>query len=94
MELKELHTTAQLALLDIHDAEKVGAAFSEMLDYFSKMMEVDISGLEPTTHALCRENRLRLDETTCAADRSDCSDALLALAPDSKERFFKIPNVL
>jgi aspartyl-tRNA(Asn)/glutamyl-tRNA(Gln) amidotransferase subunit C len=94
MDAKELHTTAQLALLDIPDAGRVTDAFAEMLAYFETMMQVDISDLEPTTHALARENRLRADISQSEATRTDDADTLIALAPESKERFFKIPNVL
>lgn len=90
MKLDELKTTAQLAMLDIPDPERLAQAFEEMLDNFSKMLEVDVEGLEPTTHALAQGNRLRMDSVSNA----DTSEALLDRAPDSIERFFKIPNVL
>lgn len=90
MDVNELKTTAQLALLDIPDPEKLAQAFSEMLDNFSKMMEVDVSELEPTTHALAQGNRLREDIPAGI----DLSEEILERAPDSKNRFFKIPNVL
>ncbi len=90
MNLDDLTTTARLALLDIPDPEKLAHAFTEMLHHFEKMNEVDVSGLEPTTHALLRENRLRKDVVT----NDDRSDELLARAADAKGRFFRIPNVL
>lgn len=77
-------------MLDIPDPEKLAQAFTEMLENFSKMMEVDVEGLEPTTHALAQGNRLRNDTPR----GTDESDALLARAPARKDRFFKIPNVL
>ena len=90
MSLDDIKATAQLALLDIPDPEKLATAFSEMIENFSQMMEVDVSELEPTTHALLRHNRLRKDEVT----NEDRAEELVANAADAKGRFIKIPNVL
>ena len=86
MDLKELKTTAQLAMLDIPNPEELGEAFSQMLEYFSVMAEVDVDGLEPTTHALAKENRLRPDTVNTGAN----PDALLDRAPDRSDRFFRM----
>jgi aspartyl-tRNA(Asn)/glutamyl-tRNA(Gln) amidotransferase subunit C len=90
MNINELKTTAQLAMLDIPDPERLAQAFTEMLDNFEKMMEVDVDGLEPTTHALAQGNRLRQDTPR----GTDESEAVLDRAPERQDRFFKIPNVL
>lgn len=90
MSMEELKTTAKLAMLDISETEKIEEGFSQMLQYFSRMMEVDVSKLEPTTHALAKGNRLRKDEVT----NSEADEEFLELAPDRQDRFFKIPNVL
>jgi aspartyl-tRNA(Asn)/glutamyl-tRNA(Gln) amidotransferase subunit C len=86
----ELQTTASLAMLHLEDSDKIEAAVSEMLDYFSKMMEIDVDALEPTTHALVKENRVRDDVVRASLN----TDELLARAPKREDRFFKIPNVL
>ncbi|MBN2804371.1 MAG: Asp-tRNA(Asn)/Glu-tRNA(Gln) amidotransferase subunit GatC [Deltaproteobacteria bacterium] len=90
MSLEDIKKTAALALLDIDEPEKLEGAFAEMLVNFEKMMEVDISSLEPTTHALSKGNRLRDDIVT----NSDNANELVSRSKDSKGRFFKIPNVL
>ncbi|MBN2526249.1 MAG: Asp-tRNA(Asn)/Glu-tRNA(Gln) amidotransferase subunit GatC [Deltaproteobacteria bacterium] len=77
-------------MLDIPDPEKLAQAFTEMLENFSKMMEVDVDGLEPTTHALAQGNRLRAD----VQRGTDESETALERAPERQNRFFKIPNVL
>ena len=77
-------------MLDIPDPERLEQAFTEMLDNFSKMMEVDVDGLEPTTHALAQGNRMRQD----VPRGTDESEAVLERAPERQDRFFKIPNVL
>ena len=86
----ELQTTAKLAMLDLEDPKKIEAAVSQMLEYFSKMMEIDVDALEPTTHALVKENRVRDDVVRAPLNADD----LLDKAPNREERFFKIPNVL
>jgi aspartyl-tRNA(Asn)/glutamyl-tRNA(Gln) amidotransferase subunit C len=90
MDIKELQITAKLAMLDIPNLDQLGESFVQMVDYFEKMMEVDVDGLEPTTHALAVENRLRSDNVA----ENFSSEELLELAPDRKDGFFKIPNVL
>ena len=53
---------------------------SRMLTYFEKMSEVDVEGLEPTTHALQKENRLREDRRH---PNEAQPDELLECAPGS-----------
>ncbi len=86
----ELKTTASLAMLELEQEEQIEAAVEEMLDYFSKMMEIDVAALEPTTHVLVKNNRVRRDEVA----RSGDPEELLEKAPSREDRFFKIPNVL
>jgi aspartyl-tRNA(Asn)/glutamyl-tRNA(Gln) amidotransferase subunit C len=92
MDLQELSATARMARLSLTqtEMEKLGRAVEQMLQHFSHMKEIDVEGLEPTTHALLRENRTRED-----AERiGDVSEALLKNAPQLEERFLVVPNVL
>jgi aspartyl-tRNA(Asn)/glutamyl-tRNA(Gln) amidotransferase subunit C len=86
----ELKTTASLAMLEFEHEAQIESAVKEMLDYFSKMIEIDVNTLEPTTHALVKDNRVRRDEVA----RSGDPEELLEKAPSREDRFFKIPNVL
>ena len=86
----ELKTTAALAMLELEGTEQIEGAVLEMLDYFSKMMEIDVDALEPTTHALVKHNRVREDAVCSSEDAGE----LLDKAPSREDRFFKIPNVL
>ncbi len=92
MDTGELHTTAALAYLELqdHEVESLAKAVSQMLEYFSKMMEVDVENLEPTTHALLKQNRVRQDTVI----PSDLADSLIGRAPELEDRFIVIPNVL
>jgi len=91
MERDELTTTVQLARLEVSgaDAQRFEAAVAQMLEYFSKMRELDVDGLAPTTQ-LVDENRTRRDEPVQTGD----VDVLLASAPELEDRFIVIPNVL
>ena len=91
MEREELNITAHLARLELveADAQRFEAAVVQMLEYFSKMRELDVEALEPTTQ-LVGDNRTRTDAVEASAD----TEALLANAPELEDRFIVIPNVL
>lgn len=92
VDTKELYTTAALAQLRLteEEAEGLAVAVGQMLEYFSKMEEMAVEGLEPTTHALLKANRVREDVVA----ESTLADALLDNSPEREDRFIVIPNVL
>lgn len=92
MEIRELETTAALAQIDLGEGDlaRLGDAVSQMLAYFEKMNALDTEGLEPTTHALVKDNRVRPDTVVF----SSYADALVDQAPEREDRFIVIPNVL
>lgn len=94
MEIKELEMTAKLALLELDEQEaaKLTKEATQILEYFSVMMEADVEGLEPTTHALQKDNRLRADNLN--QNNNVDPDDMLECAPDLEDRFVIIPNVL
>ena len=93
MDRGELDITAELALINLNDDErdKLESAVTQLLEYFSTMDRVDVSGLEPTTHALQEGNRLRQDTPR---EGTGIADDILEQAPDLEDRFIAIPNVL
>ena len=92
MKENELKITAELAYLDLTEDEfhRLEKEVSQMLQYFSKMMEVDVEKLEATTHALVKNNRLRDDHV----ETENISDDILGQAPELEDRYIVIPNVL
>lgn len=92
MDREELTATAHMARLHLseEEIENLQAAVLRMLEYFSKMREVDVAPLEPTTHVLLRQNRVRNDEPSAEVD----PDRLLENAPELEGRLITIPNVL
>ncbi len=99
MDIDELKTTAELAKIELGegDAERLGAEVERMLAYFETMRAFDVSGLEPTTHALVRGNRVRPDaapDQRLAGARERAVADMLDQAPDLEGRHIVIPNVL
>ena len=93
MDARELAITARMARLTLSQKElaEFGTAVEQMLAHFSHMKDIDVEGLAPTTHALLRESRTRLDALDTS---SSVSDTLLANAPEREDRFIAVPNVL
>jgi len=93
MKKEDLQVTAELAQLRLseEDFEKLAGEVDTMLQYFEKMMEIDVDGLEPTTHALLKDNRVRPD---VPVSNPDLADELVENAPEIEDRFICIPNVL
>lgn len=96
MERTELLITAAQAQLALPAEEegRLAAAVTEMLDYFAKMLEVDVENLDPTTHALVRDNALRADNSNSANNFNNNQEALINRAPENSNNFIVIPNVL
>ncbi len=92
MDIRELEITAELAQIALTPAEleRLGREVTQMVAYFEQMKEVDTDGLEPTTHAFVKANRVRPDAVT----PSSLADAALERAPELEDRFIVIPNVL
>ena len=88
----EWSLTAELARLELDDNEALRLAqeAERMRELFQTMSRADVDGLEPTIHALARENRVRIDKV----DSFENVDALLDASPESEDEFFLIPNVL
>jgi aspartyl-tRNA(Asn)/glutamyl-tRNA(Gln) amidotransferase subunit C len=61
-----------------------------ILDYATKLDELDTEGIEATAHVLPIHNVLREDEARPSYDR----DKLLANAPEQADGCFKVPKVV
>ena len=94
----ELDVTAYMARLRLSRAERerLRTEVQQILSYFDLMAALDVSGVEPTTHALQPRNRLRPDRVA-AADRrwpGATPERLLDAAPECEDNHFSVPNVL
>lgn len=86
-----LHLAA-LARLELDDEEvaSLRGDLTDMLEYVDRLGEVDVEGVEPTTHAVPLAMRLRDDVARPPLSR----DEALANAPDSDEGMFRVPRVV
>ena len=92
MDFSELSTTAEMAMLELDEAQfrTLASSLERLLSYVACMQTANVDGVEPTTHPLIPGNRLRADQSTASFN----PDALLEQAPEVEERFITVPNVL
>jgi aspartyl-tRNA(Asn)/glutamyl-tRNA(Gln) amidotransferase subunit C len=78
---------ARLALTD-EELERMSGELSAILDHVERMNELDLSGVEPTSHVVGLENILRADEPRPSWPR----ERVLEEAPDPAEGAFRVPS--
>ncbi|MDX6585688.1 MAG: aspartyl-tRNA(Asn)/glutamyl-tRNA(Gln) amidotransferase subunit [Solirubrobacterales bacterium] len=61
---------------------------SGILEHVDRISELDLEGVEPTSHVVELENVLRADEPAPSLER----DAALANAPDPADGAFRVPS--
>ncbi len=90
--IDEVRYVAHLARLELGDDEAAGfaAQLDEILGYIDKLGELDVTGVEPTRHALEIVNAFRDD----AVRESFDADTALSNAPESHENYFKVPKII
>ncbi|TVX95452.1 Asp-tRNA(Asn)/Glu-tRNA(Gln) amidotransferase subunit GatC [Cohnella terricola] len=90
--IKDVEHVANLARLDLSDAEKEQFAgqLNAILKYAEKLNELDADGIEPTSHVLPLANVMREDEVK----PSWPIEKVLRNAPEEEEGQFKVPAVL
>ena len=81
---------ARLARLRLTEDEvaRMGEELSTILDHIEKLNELDLEGVEPTSHVIELENVLRDDVPRPSLDR----DKALEQAPDSAGGGFRVPS--
>ena len=83
---------AKLACLKISDQEieTLTGNLNDILGYVGMLSKVDVSGIEPTSHAHGSSNVFRPDELVSPLTVEE----LLKIAPSSSGRFIKVPIVI
>jgi aspartyl-tRNA(Asn)/glutamyl-tRNA(Gln) amidotransferase subunit C len=81
---------ARLARLRIEEEEidRMSRELSTVLGHIEKISELDLDGVEPTSHVIEVENVLRADEPRPSWPR----DRMLADAPDAASDGFRVPT--
>jgi len=78
---------SRLALTE-EELERMPAELSKILEHVEKMDELDLDGVEPTTHVVDLTNVLREDVPRPGLTR----DQALEQAPDAAEGGFRVPS--
>ena len=86
---EQVEHVARLAHLDLteEELERLGEQLGAILEAVGKVDELDLSGVEPTSHPLDLVNVWREDEPRPSLDR----DEALANAPQTDGGFFRVP---
>jgi aspartyl-tRNA(Asn)/glutamyl-tRNA(Gln) amidotransferase subunit C len=87
---EEVLHVARLARLQLADAEidPMARELSAVLDHVAKIAELDLDGVEPTTHVVAVTDRLRADEPCESLPR----EIALARAPAVSGDGFLVPS--
>jgi aspartyl-tRNA(Asn)/glutamyl-tRNA(Gln) amidotransferase subunit C len=81
---------ARLARLELTDEEleRMAGELSGILEHVDRISELDLDGVEPTSHVVALENVLRPDEPR----PSWSADEMLECAPDPASGAFRVPS--
>ena len=81
---------AKLARLKLSDeeVERMSKELSGILEHVEHISELDLEGVEPTSHVVDLENVLRPDEPRPSWDR----ERVLEPAPDPADGSFRVPS--
>jgi aspartyl-tRNA(Asn)/glutamyl-tRNA(Gln) amidotransferase subunit C len=81
---------ARLARLRLNDdeLETMARELSGILEHVERIGELDLDGVEPTSHVILLENVLRADEPRPSWPR----DRMLAEAPDVAAGGYRVPS--
>jgi aspartyl-tRNA(Asn)/glutamyl-tRNA(Gln) amidotransferase subunit C len=81
---------AKLARLELSDDEvdQMASELSGILEHVDRISELDLEGVEPTSHVVELENVLRADEPAPSLER----EAALLNAPDPADGAFRVPS--
>jgi aspartyl-tRNA(Asn)/glutamyl-tRNA(Gln) amidotransferase subunit C len=90
LERQQVDHVARLARLELSDAEaeRMTVELSKVLDHIEAIRELDLDGVEPTSHVVDLVNALRADVPEPSLDR----DVALASAPEPTPLGFGVPS--
>ena len=92
--VKEVEYVASLARLDLLPEEKdsITQQFNVILDYIQRLKELNLSGVEPTTHVQQLKNVFREDRSE--GKNKELLRDVLAGAPEKVGGLFKVPPII
>ncbi len=88
----EVLHVARLARLHLteEELERMRAQLDAILAYVDKLRELDVEGVEPTSHAVPLVDVMRDDTLAPCLPQ----EAALANAPDRDGEFFRVPRII
>jgi aspartyl-tRNA(Asn)/glutamyl-tRNA(Gln) amidotransferase subunit C len=88
----DISYVAHLARLELSQEEKkqLATQLAGILDYVAQLSKVDVTGVEPTAHAIPLSNVLRKDEVRPSIER----ERILANAPETARELFIVPKIV
>ena len=91
----EVRQTALLARLELSDGEvqQLTRELDAILGYMELLSKLDVSKVEPTTHAVPVELGLRADELEALGPQLTVDEAL-SDAPARRGSFFEVPKII
>jgi aspartyl-tRNA(Asn)/glutamyl-tRNA(Gln) amidotransferase subunit C len=90
LEREQVVHVARLARLELDEAEleKMATELSAVLDHVERIRELDLTDVQPTSHAIDVAGVMRADEPQPSLDR----DVILAAAPEPVDGGFGVPS--
>jgi aspartyl-tRNA(Asn)/glutamyl-tRNA(Gln) amidotransferase subunit C len=87
---EQVEHVAKLARLKLTDDEvqRMAGELSGILEHVERIAELDLDGVEPTSHVVALENVLRPDEPRPSWER----DEMLQRAPDPAGGAYRVPS--
>jgi aspartyl-tRNA(Asn)/glutamyl-tRNA(Gln) amidotransferase subunit C len=87
---EQVHHVARLARLRLteDEVERMAGELSSILGHIERISELDLDGVEPTSHVVEVSNALRPDEPRPSLDR----EVALGNAPDRTDDGFLVPS--
>ena len=89
---EDVEHVARLARLALNDdeLERMREQLNAILGYIDKLRELDVTNVEPTSHAVPLVNVMREDEVVPCLPQ----DEMLANAPDRVGELFRVPRII
>lgn len=76
--------------LDDDEAHRLQCPLDDVVRYVQTISRLDLSGIEPTSHAQRVENVFRADEVAPGLDH----DMVMSNAPAVKDDHFRVPKII
>jgi aspartyl-tRNA(Asn)/glutamyl-tRNA(Gln) amidotransferase subunit C len=89
IDVKYVAQLARIALTP-DEEKKIGAQLGHVLGYIEKLRELDVTGVEPTAHAVPMVNVMRADEVRPSLSQAEA----LRNAPRQANGLFIVPKIV